>query len=1452
MKRLTQILPVILAAALQLMPLLRNIVTSPAANSSFAIILRWTIGSAATLGVVDAVSGSTSVYTSPSTFSGTVGTPFSNNVVCAIGGGNNASRNDYFVVSSGSVSSPTLTNYATTTLTLPPGLTFMASWVNGSTTIGGIIYGTPTTAGIYPTTITVVSPGNAVLAQNITITITGSGSPTAPTITTQPLGTNVLAGKNATFTVVASGSAPLGYFWLKNGVSLANGGNIFGANTATLTLTNITATDTANYSVLVSNSVGSLTSATAALAIISPPTISTQPVSQSLVAGSTAQFAVTAGGSPPLAYKWLKNGAVLANGGNASGATTGTLTLATVSSADAANYSVIITNSSGSVTSAVAALTVLLPPAIATQPASASVLAGSNVSFIVTASGTALLGYQWLKNGLVLANGGNVSGANTATLSLATVASADTANYSVTITNSVGNITSSIASLTVLTTPTISTQPLSQNLVAGSTAQFTVSVGGSNPLAYQWFKNGAVLANGGNVSGATTATLSLAAVASADAANYSVTITNSAGSITSTIATLTVLLPPAIVIQPASASVLAGSNVSFSVSASGTAPLSYQWLKNGLVLANGGNVSGAATATLSLTGVSAADTANYSVTITNSAGSVTSGNATLTLLSGAIVITTQPASATVAQGKPVTFNVTASSTSALYYQWLKNGVNLSGSNSNTLIFAAVSTNDAGNYSVMITNSANIITGAIATLTVLLPPAIVTQPANASVLAGSNVSFTVTASGSAPLRYQWLKNGLVLANGSNVSGATTATLSLATVSSVDTANYSVTVTNSVGSITSSTASLNVSTPPSISTQPVSESLVAGSTAQFTVNAGGSTPLAYQWLKNGAVVANGGNASGATTATLSLATVSSADVANYSVTVTNSAGSITSAIATLTVLLPPVIVTQPANASILAGSNVSFSVSASGTAPLSYQWLKNGIALTDVGNVSGVTTSTLSLTGVSDADMANYSVTITNSVGSVASSTASLTVLTPPTIVTQPAGISVAPGSNVTFSVTAGGTAPLSYQWLKNGGVISGATAATLNLANVSVTDAAGYSVVVTNSVGKVTSGSAVLTVVTPLVILTQPASQLVPLGIPVVFNVVASGAGTISYQWFKGGLALADGGTISGSTTSNLNVTMVTASNAGVYSVVVTNLNGSITSSNAILTIPPSSGSFNAIAGTYFNNNVAISLPTGQTAGVNDYFILSAGAANSPLLANGQSTTTTLPPGLTFVASWVNGASALTGVIYGTPTASGSYPITVSIVSPGNPVISQNIILNIANPTGSSGQTATNPPVEAITNQPVGVTVVAGGSASFNVLASGTSPIGYQWYFNTSTSLPNAISSTLNLTNIRVSQDGFYSVVVTNAAGAITSTPARLTVTLPSSPAILPPVATSAKFQFTFNPVIGLTNSIMTNNSVSGGNWGVLTNVPPPATANPITVTDTIGGTNRFYRVRIIP
>jgi len=128
-------------------------------------------------------------------------------------------------------------------------------------------------------------------------------------------------------------------------------------------------------------------------------------------------------------------------------------------SSNQGSYDVVVTNSYGSVTSAVATLTALFPPSISAQPASSTNLAGSTVTFGVTAAGTAPLSYQWRKDGGRLSNGGNIGGAGTATLTLSSIVSSNQGSYDVVVTNSYGSVTSAVATLVLLLPPTIAIQP---------------------------------------------------------------------------------------------------------------------------------------------------------------------------------------------------------------------------------------------------------------------------------------------------------------------------------------------------------------------------------------------------------------------------------------------------------------------------------------------------------------------------------------------------------------------------------------------------------------------------------------------------------------------------------------------------------------------------------------------------------------------------------------------------------------------------------------------------------------------------------------------------------------------------------------------------------------------------------------------------------------------------------
>jgi RHS repeat-associated protein len=256
------------------------------------------------------------------------------------------------------------------------------------------------------------------------------------------------------------------------------------------------------------------------------------------------------------------------------------------------------------------------------------------------------------------------------------------------------------------------------------------------------------------------------------------------------------------------------------------------------------------------------------------------------------------------------------------------------------------------------------------------PGITAQPASQTVAAGNTVTFNVAACGTATLNYQWRFNG------ASLPGATASSYSLSNVQLTNAGSYAVVVTNLAGSVSSSNALLTVLVPPSITTQPASQTVLQGSNATFNVVATGTLPLSYQWTLNGQ------NISGATGTAYTRTNVQPTDAGTYSVVVTNAVGSVSSAGAALTVNVPPLITTQPANQAVEQGTNiVTFSVVATGTAPLSYQWYFNSTLL------NGETASSLALSNVTTNNAGSYLVIVTNSAGSITSSNALLTVYPP---------------------------------------------------------------------------------------------------------------------------------------------------------------------------------------------------------------------------------------------------------------------------------------------------------------------------------------------------------------------------------------------------------------------------------------------------------------------------
>jgi hypothetical protein len=259
------------------------------------------------------------------------------------------------------------------------------------------------------------------------------------------------------------------------------------------------------------------------------------------------------------------------------------------------------------------------------------------------------------------------------------------------------------------------------------------------------------------------------------------------------------------------------------------------------------------------------------------------------------------------------------------------------------------------------------------------PAITQQPMSVTVTAGQPATFSVMAKGTAPLNYQWYVNSV--ASGSNSSSYTIAAATVAQ----NGAQIYVTVTDAVGSVTSATVTLTVNaatTAPAITQQPSSITVNAGQAAAFSVAATGTSPLTYQWFMNG-------TASGTNSNAFSIAqTTSRQNGAQIYVKVTNSAGSAMSNTVTLTVdpapPTAPTITEQPTNATVTAGQPATFTVAATGTAPLTYQWFLNGTAAGTNSNTYTISQTTLGQTG------AQIYVMVTNAAGHATSNTVTLTV------------------------------------------------------------------------------------------------------------------------------------------------------------------------------------------------------------------------------------------------------------------------------------------------------------------------------------------------------------------------------------------------------------------------------------------------------------------------------
>jgi len=1098
------------------------------------------------------------------------------------------------------------------------------------------------------------------------------------------------------------------------------------------------------------------------------PTITAQPANQTVTAGQNATFTVLASSTPTPTYQWQvsTNGGGtftnLANGAPYSGVTTTALTITAAAAGLSGNqYRAVATNSQGSATSTAALLTLNVAPAFTAQPTNQTIVPTQNGTFTATVTGTPTPTLQWQvsTNGggtfTNLANGAPYSGVTTASLTLTGVTTALNNNqYRLAATNSAGTVTSTAAVLTVTATnvaPTITTQPVNQAATIGGNASFVVAASGAPTPTYQWQVSvgGGAFANLTNTSpysGVTTATLTITAATTALSSNqYRAIATNTVASATSNAATLTVTAAapgaslqfngssqrarftslPSMPIMTVEGWVKRTSDTGGYETFFSDADSGYGQVAIG-VFVDGGNTdcgspsdqfAWAYTKTgggwfLQCSGVTADLNVWHHIAVTRDAS-----NTARMFVDGVLKATTTNTAAALATtgffgigeagdavteffpGRldeirisnvarytstftPQTSNfLTDADTVALYHldegggQTLgdasgngRNGflgtantseasdpvwstdipfagapppvlptINFTASpqtitagNSATLSWSTTNATDAsidqnigsiplvGTIDVSPTTTttytltafnANGLATATTTLTVNaanVAPAITTQPANQTVTAGQNASFTVAASGTPAPTYQWqvsVSGGAFtnLTNTAPYSGVTATTMTITGATAGLSGNqYRAVATNIAGSATSTAALLTVNVAPSFTAQPTNQSIVAGQNGAFSATVTGTPTPTVQWQ----ISTNGGGTftnltntapySGVTTTTLTLTGATTGLNNNqYRLVATNSAGTGTSTAAVLTVTaanVAPAITTQPSNQTVAAGGNTSLVVAASGAPTPTYQWQVSiaGGAFTNLANAapySGVTTTTLTITAATAGLSGNqYRAIATNAAGSATSNAALLTVNVAPAITTQPANQTVNSGQNASLAVTASGTPAPTYQWqvsvaggaftnLTNSAPYSGVTTTTLTItAATAGLSGNQYRAVATNSAGSATSTAATLTVNVAPAVTTQPANQSVTTGQNASFTVAASGTPTPTYQWqvsIGGGAFtnLTNTAPYSGATTTTLTITAATVGLSGnQYRAVATNTVGTGTSSAATLTV----------------------------------------------------------------------------------------------------------------------------------------------------------------------------------------------------------------------------------------------------------------------------------------------